>query len=202
MLTALRAALRPLPTETVEHSSEPPSPWAGYKLCLTDIPRCSHLLILQDDVRPVANFVPAVKMIAKAQPENPVCLFLGALPRLEAKQAQRAMKLQQRYIPLSRRSFMPVVATLWPRHKAVEFLEWAEAHPHLFGRTEPRSDDAMGGRWKQVTRQTVLACVPSIVEHPDEEPSIVGLNAQWGKGSRRTAPLLASDASIYDWLQP
>jgi hypothetical protein len=165
-------------------------------------PACSHLLILQDDVRLVKNFVPAVKSIAKAQPETPVCLFLGRLPRDASSKAERAQKTNRRYVELSRRSFLPVVAVLWPRHKLIEFREWAIENPYLFGRVDTRSDDAMAGRWKLVMRETVLCSVPSIVEHPDEAPSTVGRTQQWGKTRARSAALLASDAMVWDWSQP
>lgn len=191
--------LAPLPTEVVTHESDPPNPWAGYRLCLEKPPRCSHLLIVQDDVVPAANFAAGVKQIAASKPDAPVCLFLGRLPRDASSRAQRAMKMNVRYVTLSWRSFLPVVAVLWPRHKLLEFAEWAAENPRLPAQNEPRSDDAMGGRWKMVTRQTVYACVPSIVEHPDQVPSIIGVRQQWGSTPGRTAELLCDDALAYDW---
>lgn len=185
--------------EVVTHSSSPPSPWAGYRKCLTGPPECSHLLILQDDVTVARNFAPAVETIAWANPDTPVCLFLARLPRDASAQAAKAMKQGRRYVNLNWRSFLPVVAVLWPRHKAVEFLEWAERNPQLPGQREPRSDDAVGGRWKMITRQTVRACVPSIVEHPDMVASTIGRTAQWGKDAGRVAFLLAADAAEFDW---
>lgn len=193
------AALEPLPVEIVEHVSEPPSPWAGYQRCLERLPRCSHLLIIQDDAQPVPNFVPALGQIAASNPEIPVCLFISRLPRDVKPNLAQAMKRNQRYVQISLRSFMPIVAVLWPRQKAADFSQWAEQHPTLVGQREPRSDDAMAGRWKLQTRQTVRACVPSIVEHPDREPSIIGRRAQWGKDKNRVAAYLAEDALAYQW---
>jgi hypothetical protein len=198
LLPALLESLAPLPTEVVEHSSDPPSPWAGYRKCLEDPPKCSHLLIVQDDAVLAENFAPAVKQIAKAQPDTPVCLFLGALPRDVMKRAQQAQRANVRYVPLPQRSFLPIVAVLWPRAKAVEFLEWATEHPVLPGQREPRSDDAMGGMWKMRTRQHIVVAVPSIVEHPDVEESTIGKRTQWG-GKPRTAALFTPDATRYDW---
>ena len=109
------------------------------------------------------------------------------------------MKSGQRYVDLTWRSFLPVVAVLWPRQKAEEFLAWADEHPQLPGQREPRSDDAMGGRWKMLTRQTVRATVPSLVEHPDMEPSLIGRRAMWGKDKGRVAMFLAEDALDYEW---
>ena len=165
------------------------------------LPRCSHMLILQDDVRLASNFPAACRQIASAQPDVPVCLFLARLPRDASIRARRAMQQGRRYSDIALRSFLPVVAVLWPRAKLIEFREWSEENPRLPGANagEPRSDDAMGGRWKMQTRQRVLACVPSIVEHPDDEPSTIR-NAPVRRG--RTAELFTEDATAYDWLCP
>jgi hypothetical protein len=199
LLPVLLDRLAPIPTEVVEHSSLPPSPWLGYRKCMADPPDCSHLLIVQDDAIPAVNFPVACEQIAAAKPEHPVCLFLARLPRDASAKAARAMKMNVRYVELSWRCFLPVVAVLWPLEKLVEFAEWADENPGLPGQREPRSDDAMGGRWKMVTRQTVYACVPSIVQHPDETPSTIGIRAQWGRDRGRTAEFFADDALDYDW---
>jgi hypothetical protein len=195
--------MKGLPIEVVEHASDPPSPWAGYLRCLEDIPDCSHLLIVQDDAAPVRNFTAAVRQIAAANPDAPVCLFLARLPRDASTLAARAMKTgRQRYVDLPWRSFLPVVAVLWPRHKAEEFRSWAESNPGLPGQREPRSDDAMAGRWKTLTRARVRVTVPSIVQHPDMEPSLIGRRRSWGQDSGRVAMFLADDALEYDWSAP
>jgi hypothetical protein len=191
-----------LPTEVITHESDPPNPLAGYLLCLTDLPECSHVVIVQDDTAPCHNFAEGLQGVAKANPDTPVCLFLARLPRDAATAASRAMQQNRRYVTLGLRSFMPVVAVLWPRHKAVEFLEWTVANPYFPGNREPRSDDGMAGRWKMVTRQIVKATVPSLVEHPDMEPSLIGKRTAWGKDRGRVAQFLAEDASEYDWTVP
>lgn len=165
------------------------------------LPRCSHVLILQDDVLLARNFAAGVEQIAKAQPDVPVCLFLARLPRDASARARRAFQQDRRFSDIAMRSFLPVVAVLWPRAKLIEFREWAKENPGLPGvrAGEPRSDDAMGGRWKMHERQKVLACVPSIVEHPDTEPSTIRTVHQ---GKHRTAELFTEDATAYDWLRP
>lgn len=149
---------------------------------------------------PVPGFAKAVGEIAACN-ENPVCLFLGQLPRDTTPRPAQAMKMNRRYVRVSWRSFMPIVAVLWPIEKLIEFREWTEEFPYLPGTREPRSDDAMAGRWKMVTKQTVLATVPSIVQHADEVESTVGLRAQWGAAGR-VAAFLADDASQFDWSMP
>ncbi len=191
-----------MPSKLVLHSSTPPSPWAGYKKCLERIPKNStHLLVVQDDAYPCENFAPALKQVAEAHPDFPVCLFLARLPREASARAAQVMRRNrtQRYVQLSWRNFMPVVAVLWPRAKAVEFAEWAAASPSLPGQREPRSDDAMAGVWKMRERQTVYATVPSLVEHPDMEPSLIGRRAAWGKDKNRCAAFFCEDGLKYDW---
>lgn len=184
----------------IVHESYPPSPWAGYKECLRDPPDCSHLLIIQDDAVPCRDFAPALEQVAASNPDFPVCLFLARLPRDASAKAVRAMKLgNKRYISLSWRSFLPVVAVLWPRHKALEFLAWADRNPTLPGQRAPRSDDAMAGRWKMVNRETVKATVPSLVEHPDMEPSLIGRRPAFGKDSGRVALFMAHSGLDYNW---
>jgi hypothetical protein len=105
----------------------------------------------------------------------------------------------RRYVQLSLRSFMPIVCVLWPREKLVEFAEWS-AEVRLPGPVPPRSDDAVAGRWKLETRQIVLACVPSVIQHPDEEPSLIRNHSL--KAAKRTAAFLAEDARSIDWSLP
>jgi hypothetical protein len=165
---------------------------------MKNLPRTSHILIVQDDVRIARNFAPAVKAIARANPDTPVCLFLAQMPRDAAKRAQKAQLHNTRYIDLPFNSFLPIVAVLWPRTKLVEFAEWAAEARGLPGQANPRSDDAVGGMWKRRTKQRIRVAVPSIVDHPDEEPSTIGKKTQWG-GKPRSAVLFSEDATRYDW---
>ncbi len=162
-------------------------------------PDCSHLLIVQDDVVPVPGLPDVLGEIAK---DVPVCLFISRLPRDTKPRIDAAMKMGRRYVQLSQRSFMPVVAVLWPVEKMVEFDAWTEENSYLPGQREPRSDDAMAGRWKMINRQIVFATVPSIVQHPDVEPSTIGRTARNGLDRGRCAAFLADDARDYDWSMP
>ncbi len=182
----------------IEHTSEPPSPWAGYQQCIAHPPDCTHLLIVQDDTVPCVNFAAAVQLVAAANPDTPVCLFISRLPRDTTPRVAEATRMGRRYVQLSWRSFMPIVAVLWPLSKLEEFAAWAEDNPTLPGQRQPRSDDAMAGRWKMATRQTVRATVPSLVEHPNVEPSLVGNSKKGG----RVAAFLADDGLGYDWSLP
>jgi hypothetical protein len=182
------------------HSSEPPNPWEGYRRCLSDIPECSHLLIIQDDALPCASFPVALEQVAERFPETPVCLFLGAAPASTAGQARKAMMRNIRYIPLMSTTFVPLVCVLWPRAKAQEFLEWTESGVKRI----TRADDGNAARWMKTTGQTVMVSVPSLVEHNDFVPSVKGgasrpRQHKPGKERWRQAVLLAEDGTAYKW---
>lgn len=205
-----RAHLRPvliedlgLPTEVIEHASNLPNPWAGYKKCLSDIPSyAKHLLVIQDDAHVCHNFAPAIEQIALSNPDTPVVLFLARLPRRIANMALHATKKRQVYLDCQLRSndFLPVVAILWPVEKAQEFLVWTQANPHKLGHKDPRSDDAVGGRWASLTKQTVRFTIPSLVQHPDQVPSLIGRRASWGKDSGRVAQYFCEgDPLDFSW---
>lgn len=172
----------------------PPSPWEGYRQCLSNLPNCSHVLIVQDDAQPVPNFGAAVEKIAERHPTTPVCLFMGAAPASTAAQVKRALKRGECYAPLLASNFVPAVAILWPAQKAQEFLDWAKSN------RVTRADDGNAARWMRRTKQQFLVTVPSLVEHNDGVPSVKGGRAHrpWAEGWRR-ALFLAEDASTYDW---
>lgn len=151
----------------------PPSPWRGYRTCLQAFLESGveRAVILQDDVIVCRNFALAVEAIARVHPDIPMCLFVSAAKTKTLKQYMRAMRSQNRYAPIWFQDYLPVVAVLWPRAKAAEFLEWSQ-DAKLPGLPNPRSDDAVVGSWMKFTRQLVLATVPSLVEHPDDTVSV------------------------------
>lgn len=187
-----------VPTTISLHASEPPNPWEGYKRCLADLPDRGHLLIVQDDVRVSRGFAEALEKVAG---EVPTALFLARLPVRISRMALRATKRGERYVTarLAINEFCPVVAVLWPVEKALQFRTWTEENPHKLGHPRPRSDDGVLGRWSALTRQDIRFTVPSLVEHPDQEPSLIGRKAHWGRDKGRVAQWFAEDASEFEW---
>jgi hypothetical protein len=163
----------PLAVVVEDDGPRPPSPWRGYQLCLDAIPPdVTHALIIQDDTVVCVNFTKAVEVIA-AQTQVPVCLFVSGAKTKTLKQYRQAVRSGVRYAKVWFQDYCPVVATLWPLAKVTEFLEWYATDPKLPGVRKPyRSDDAVVGSWMKFTRQTVLATVPSLVEHPDDTLSV------------------------------
>ncbi len=186
--------LEPLTAELLVHSSDPPDPWANYRRCLDYDGEASHLVVVQDDAIPAAGFADAAVRIAERHPDDPVCLFMGAMPASTAALVRRA-KPDVRYIPLNLSSFMPLVCVLWPTQVAREFLDWSST-----ARGMTRADDGNASRWLRATRTQVMVSVPSIVQHDDGEPSVKGgrKHVPWAEKWRQ-ALLLADDAAAYDW---
>lgn len=174
----LLAGLAGIPTEVVETSFDPPNPWRGYKACLESLveEECTHALIVQDDAIACRNIGPALEMIAEAQPDTPVCLFMPMVSATK-RDAIRAGADGARYVEIVPRGFLPVVAVLWPKAKALDFLAWSHTTKQLTRRNgrqiEQRSDDAMGWLWMRNRRQRCVATIPSLVQHPDDVPSTI-----------------------------
>jgi hypothetical protein len=160
------------------------SPWRTYRECLQLPPAgITHLLVLQDDAIPCRNLLAACEWIARP---DPVCLFLGGAPVRTARDASRAAVRGDRFVSVHAAEWVPVVAVLWPVEVAQEFLDWCGSN-RLPGDPEPRSDDAVVGRWARRTRQPVFATVPSLVQHPDTEESLIGKRARHGRSAWRVA---------------
>jgi hypothetical protein len=66
---------------------------------------------------------------------------------------------------------VPAVALVWPVTLIDPVLEWADRQtwPRHF-----RADDEIIGQAMTALGTRVLATVPSLVEHPDDQPSLVG----------------------------
>lgn len=111
------------------------------------------------------------------------------------------MARNHRYVSMYPNStFVPVVAILWPRHKAEQFLAWADSGVRLPGHPTPRADDGVVARWARREKQEFRVTVPSLVEHPDTVPTVKGGGqARWGGDRGRVALFLADDALDYEW---
>lgn len=149
--------------------------------------------MIQDDAQVCLNFGPAIQVMAE-KVGVPLVLFLGGFPGGTARQFTRALMRGQRYIPLLRSPIIPLVAVLWPKAKAQEFLEWGQTAKTT------RADDGNAGRWHRETNQEILVCVPSLVQHPDLVASVKGgQRARWGKDRNRVAVSVAQDGLAYNW---
>lgn len=200
LLPALLAALPAGATVVSDPDPGSPrrSPWRTYLACLQTLePAADSLLIVQDDVEPCRDFAKAVALVARSCRNAPTVLFCPGVGLLN-RAILNGCAAGERYIQLPAHSFVPCVAVLWPASTVASILEWA-------GRAglppEMTADDGILGRWMQATRTEILATVPSLVEHPDRERSLIGRHSMGGKNPARIAACWLGDMSALelDW---
>lgn len=185
----------------ITDDGEEPNPWRGYRLCLSDLPESGHVAILQDDTVACRNLAPALELIAAANPDTVVELFMSMQPKRTHNRASLHYG-RGRYVDVHLADLVHVVALLWPVGKAREFLAWVDESPGRLRGERFQSDDATVTRWMQLTKQRIRATVPSIVQHPDDVPSIVnGHRVRHGADRGRTAGYWIGDADPLelDW---
>lgn len=186
LLPRLTDALAPLEYRVVEDEGERPDPWRGHRRCLEAAVAsdAEHVVIAQDDAIPCFDFACHLQCAIEAEPDAVLVLFLAAQPRLTAHSAMAALRAREPFAPLHGRDWMPAVAVSYPRAACESILEWADGVP---GR-HSRSDDHMLGRWARETNARVLVTVPSLVQHPDDVPSVIGNGAgSHGRNPARVA---------------
>ena len=157
------------------------------------------MAILQDDAIACKNFAITLERIAASRPDDVICLFTPGVPRRTVSNLTRASNLGKRYGEVHQLDFVPVVAVLWPVQKAAEFRDWVRDNPRRLGNPNPRSDDAVCGRWMKWTKQTIWATVPSLVQHPDDLPSLIGRAHKSGRDKSRVAAHWIGDGDPLDY---
>jgi hypothetical protein len=157
-----------------------PSPWRTYEACLRRGLELGddHILVIQEDVLICGNFLAGVARALSARPDNPVAFFVPGKPPAYINAIYRVRRDGGAFAELPLGTWCPVVATAWPRHLAEGLLEWSVPN-------RPRAwaaDDEIAGRFLYAVSVPVLASVPSLVEHPDTEPSVMSRHRRVGDG--------------------
>ncbi len=161
-----------------------PSPIRTYLACLRAMPPwASHLLIVQDDARPCHDFRAKAQAAVESRPDTIVALFLAGAPAKSARLARQAHRRGERWVLLHPNDWCPTVCTVWPRDLAVRFLAFTEER-HALVRV---GDDNVAGAFVTSEKVPVWVTVPSLVEHPDVVPSLIGRKAGAGANGFRVA---------------
>ena len=168
-----------------------PSPLRTYLECLRlTPPEATHRVILQDDTWPIVGFWPRMVAAIEERPDDVIALHVqGAPPHRQS--VEKAKARGDRWVQLAP-AWLPTVATVWPVQRGHEFVEWEEQRMGA-GRRIRQGDDAPAGRWAARARVPIWALVPSIVEHPDVEPSLIGRKHGAGRNRLRVAAALADE---------
>lgn len=216
LLPALIEGLAPLPTTVVTDpgAHDPrarPSCWRCFRACLDAIPPdCSHVLIIEDDVTVCNDFAQGLEQIVAVRPDDLLALWVSenhgrAATEIRGHQPHRSR--QCRWLRLEP-NCVPVVALLFPRELAERFREWAALKPADWSEWETSYPATW--RWLDdnlaVTdfiveeRLRLLAPMPSLVEHPDVEPSV--LTGQPGRGRTGYRYIGPRSPLSFDWSLP
>lgn len=198
LLPRLVEGLGSLPVEVIA-DPEPhalPSPLRCYLECAR-LPADghTHVIVVQDDTVCCPGFPRAATAALDARPDALVALFMPGTPPASANRARAAHAAGERWVQL-RQQWMPVVALSWPAPMLADFHEWA-AGEDLHGR---RSDDWLVGRYVKRRDVAVWATVPSLVEHPDDQPSTIRDGYWSGRNRSRVAAIFTgADMSSVSW---
>lgn len=172
----------------VDHDpSGEPCPWRTYRAALElTPPEASHRLIVQDDAVALPGFLAAAELAVAAHPDVPVCFWVGGQPAGSALRLRNARKAGSPWAVMSPQDWVPLVACSWPVALAAAFVAWVDTRsfPRGVGKC---SDDYLAGTFCRTHRIPVHATVPSLVEHPDDAPSLIGRPHRAGSNPGRVA---------------
>lgn len=176
------------------------SPWRTYRRCLEEAPpSATHVVVLQDDVLPCRRFTQAARLCVAARPDPLISFYVGGNLRLGAERVRRAARDGHSWTDIPQFSWFPAVAVSWPTALIPEFLSYVDAQswPEVF----LRSDDQIIGRWLSRHHRTPVATVPSLIDHPDDVPSLIGTRHRGGRDPGRVAVCWVGecDPAAVDW---
>jgi hypothetical protein len=137
-----------------------------------------HVLVIQDDAIPCADFVRTLGEVLSARPSDPVSCFTP-WPVM-----RRARALDRRWIELRHFAFTQALAM--PRWMVLDAIAWIDAN------TDPRVcgvyDDTRLGLYFLAHERSVFATAPSLVQHDDRIQSLIGNPggrvSEWAVGER------------------
>jgi hypothetical protein len=145
----------------------------------------THVLVVQDDAWPVDDFEARMLDALDRIPPGLVAFFVpgtnahGRAQRAAARRGQPYVRLVSTWVP--------TVALAWPVGRARSFVEFVAAKYDV---ERQRGDDAPVGVFRSRHRVDAWASVPSLVEHPDVVPSLIGRRNSAGRDRARVAAVL------------
>lgn len=165
-----------------------PSPMRTYRECLRRTPAgVTNRLIVQDDTYPCDNFYVRALAAVAERPSDLIAFFVPGVKAAGSRRVEGAASRKEMWAQIGGAGIIPVVALCWPFGLIEPFLEFSQ-HPHW---RDKKADDAVVAAFVKRHRLPVWATVPSLVEHPDVESSLIGKIAKAGKNKARVAALFA-----------
>lgn len=156
--------------------------WRSHRACLEAVPAsATHLLVLQDDAVPTEGFYEALSRAITERPESVLLPFIPGFAYLR-KQMRETRATSESFMRFNPRSFVPVVAIVYPAPVAQDLLAWAEQRGHRRG-----ADDGIVAFYCKARRIFPAAMVPCICDHDETAQTIGAANR---RGAHRRAALL------------
>jgi len=187
------------------------SPWRTYRACLEAAPgfasgfavagSATHVLVVQDDAEPCVRFIEALPLAVQARPDRVLVFHVSGNPYDHRWAVLNACSQDWAWAVLGTDRWCSAVATCWPTTLVHPFLRWVDEQPWPPSFT---ADDEIIGRYLRHIAHKPLASVPSLVEHPDRVPSLLGKKERGGRDPGRVAACFADncaglDVTAIDW---
>lgn len=188
------------------------SPWRTYRHCLETLPgfasgfmaagSATHVWVVQEDAVLCRGFLPAFHAAVAARPDRVIAFFISGQPPEHSQRVLEACARDEPWAELDYMRWLSAVATCWPVrciHPMLRFVD-SQKWPESF-----TADDEIIRRYLRAANEVPLATVPSLVQHPDLVPSLIGRRDRQGNDPGRVAACFADnagcDVTAIDWTR-
>ena len=139
--------------------------------------------MLQDDALLCEDFAARAVEAVAARPEALLALFTPGFPFM-ARRVEQQRRRGEAFADLPPAAFVPVVAMAYPRAHVEGLLAYSDGSRWPKATRMGTADDAIVAGYVRANRLSVVATVPSLVEHDDEVPSLAKPSHRQGKHRR------------------
>lgn len=185
------------------------SPWRTYRHCIESAPgyafgfttagSATHVLVLQDDTLPCRSFNEALPAAVSARPTDLLVFHVSGNPFEHKRALLDACSRDEPWAALRvGHRWVSAIATCWPAPMALDLLRYVD---NAGWPSEFVADDEIIGRYASSEGVTPYATVPSLVEHTDMVPSLLGRKERYGNDPGRVAACFADNCAGYDATQ-
>lgn len=168
------------------------SPLRTYLECLRRTPNwATHRIVIQDDAWPCQNFQSRALEAVAERPDSPIAFFVPGLKSAGARRMADALRKGERWAQIGGTAITPLVALAWPAGLIEDFIRFATSQRIASRYTH---DDPVATLFVKSRKLDVWATVPSLVEHPDAEPSLIDKPHGAGRFRHRVAAFYTGDS--------
>jgi hypothetical protein len=175
------------------------SSYRSYRHALEQTPSwATHRAVIQDDAVVCVDFMAGLPRAIAAYPHRLICLCVTQHAGINAEAVRIASHRGKAWTDMSPLvPWIPAIALVWPAWMADDFAHWT---PPPLPIALPRESDAtIIASYCQHRDIVPLATVPSMVEHPDDMPSL--LAGELGSG-RQAEVYTGASAVFANWRTP